>query len=157
MSYLILKLVALTATCFAQKAPEQIYNGYIEHFIADLGPGYPCSPFYEKETTWFRGDDPDAIRAILTAVVEAGFNGVRLPMWPASDLVSGPNPNDDDLGGYTRTQCDDISKLIASVMREHKEDPEGSGIYTDDAWHFLSIYYSPGFDNRYLQEDLSSE
>ena len=50
-----------------------------------------------------------------------------------------------------------MSKRIARVLREHKEDPEGSGLYTDDAYHYLSIYYSPAFDNRYLQEDISSE
>ena len=96
MSYIIKKLVALTATCVAIKAPDQIYNGYIEHFIADIGPGYPCSPYYEFASTWFKGDTDEGIRTILRAVVEAGFNGIRLPMWPENDLVRGQDPNDEE-------------------------------------------------------------
>ena len=69
----------------AIKTPPQ-YNGKLEYYIADLGPGYPCHPLYTKESTWFDGDDPTGvqIKAVLEQLSAIGFNGIRLPMWPDS-------------------------------------------------------------------------
>jgi hypothetical protein len=71
------------------------YNGYIENYIADLAPGYPCHPLYENSKTWFDGDTSEGIRNILEGLALGGFNGIRLPMWPDSNLVRGADPRDD--------------------------------------------------------------
>ena len=42
-------------------------------------------------------------------------------------------------------------------MRDNTEEPIGSGFRLDDKWYYFSVYLSPGYDNRFLQEDLTSE
>ena len=42
-------------------------------------------------------------------------------------------------------------------MRDNTEEPIGSGFRLDDKWYYFSVYMSPGYDNRFLQEDLTSE
>ena len=82
----------VAVTMAVPKAPP-VYNGKLEHFIADLGPSYPCHPFFEEQATWFNQDDPQdnykAIRDVLEGLSAAGFNGIRLPMWPYSDEIKG--------------------------------------------------------------------
>jgi hypothetical protein len=48
----------LTVSVFALIKTPPEYNGSLQYYIADLGPGYPCHPLYEKDSTWFNGDDP---------------------------------------------------------------------------------------------------
>jgi hypothetical protein len=88
-------LAALTQDATAQRYDAPWYNGNIEYFIADLGPGYPCHPMYEASRTWFEADTEIGVRNLLVGLAEAGFNGIRLPMWPESDLVRGTDPYDD--------------------------------------------------------------
>ena len=90
---LIAAAFATVANAQGKVAPPD-YNGYIENYIADLAPGYPCHPLYENTVTWFDGDTTEGVRNILVGLAEAGFNGIRLPMWPDSDLVRGADPRD---------------------------------------------------------------
>jgi len=52
--------------------------------------------------TWFNMSTNEsnwnAIATILNALSTAGFNGVRLPMFPESPQVSGENPDFGSLG-----------------------------------------------------------
>ena len=95
---LVTCLAALMQGTAAQRYDAPWYNGVgpIEYFIADLAPGYPCHPQYEASKTWFEGDTEIGVQNLLTGLAEAGFNGIRLPMWPESDLVRGRDPYDDD-------------------------------------------------------------
>ena len=111
---------------FAQRAEPKLYNGYIEYFFADLGPSYPCHPLYEDSRTWFGADTTNGVRNLLLGLAEAGFNGIRLPMWPDSTYARGINPNDEN-SVYTRDDCDALSYNIAKVLRDQTEEPFGSG------------------------------
>ena len=82
----------------ADAEPEstlQEYNGNIKYFIADLGPTSPCHPLYERSYTFVDTTDNDALDNVLTGLFEAGFNGIRLPMWPDDEAVKGPDPTNE--------------------------------------------------------------
>lgn len=83
---------------------------------------------YEASKTWFEADTEIGVRNLLVGLAENGFNGIRLPIWPESDLVRGQDPYNNE-GVYTRDQCDDLSKNIVKVLRDNREVPEGSGIF----------------------------
>ena len=57
----------------------------MQYFIADLGPTSPCHPLYERSYTWIDTADNEAVDRVLQSLFDAGFNGIRLPMWPESD------------------------------------------------------------------------
>jgi len=44
---------------------------------------------YEASKTWFEADTEIGVRNLLVGLAENGFNGIRLPIWPESDLVRG--------------------------------------------------------------------
>lgn len=79
--------MAAVITAFPKTPP--VYNGNLEYFIADLGPAYPCHPFFDSWATWFDPeDDEDSyknIRDVLDGLSKAGFNAIRLPLWPRSE------------------------------------------------------------------------
>ena len=72
----------------------------------------------------------------MNAIVGAGFNGIRFPMWP--DGVGGPDP-EDALGQLSKSGCDDLTKFWISQIKNADSDK----VYKD-----LYIYLSPGLDNR---------
>ena len=92
---ILVSLLVLSAFCVPMTPPT--YNGNLQLFIADLGPAYPCHPLYDFDETWFYPDNTAnqnlTIRKILDGLSNKGFNAIRLPMWPDSDKVSGPNPD----------------------------------------------------------------
>ena len=61
------------------------FNGYIQYFIADISTTSPCHPKYERSYTWVNTSNNDSVDYVLEGLVRAGFNGIRLPMWPDSD------------------------------------------------------------------------
>jgi len=130
----------------------------MKHFIADLGPSFPCHPLYDEANTWFDIENPTgnhyAVRLVLNGLAEAGFNGIRLPMWPESTKVDGPNPTSISQR-FTRDRCNELSKTIAKVVRDHSL--VSAGEYLDDAFWYFSIYYSPAFDSQIYQEDISTD
>lgn len=92
---ILIPLLALLAAGVPISPP--VYNGNLKLFIADLGPAYPCHPLYDFDETWFYPDNTAnqnlTIRKILDGLSNKGFNAIRLPMWPDSDKVFGPNPD----------------------------------------------------------------
>lgn len=92
---ILIPLLALLASGVPISPP--VYNGNLKLFIADLGPAYPCHPLYDFDETWFYPDNTAnqnlTIRKILDGLSNKGFNAIRLPMWPDSDKVFGPNPD----------------------------------------------------------------
>ena len=114
------------------------------YFLGDLGPTFPCHPLYERDYTWISSDNDQSVEVVLNGLIRAGFNGVRLPMWPDNDLVTGPNPyrtGQDVDGSY----CDFLTKNVVKVI---KDAP------TSASYYGMHIYYSPAFDSRLYQEDL---
>lgn len=85
-------LVALAIAGQTQAQVDVSYNSKMLYFLGDLGPTFPCHPLYERSYTWISSDSDLMVEQILNGLVKAGFNGVRLPMWPDGDLVTGPNP-----------------------------------------------------------------
>ena len=55
-----------------------------------------ADPLFEEKMTWFNmaTDESNwvAIARILDALADAGFNGVRLPMFPEDSRVTGIDP-----------------------------------------------------------------
>jgi len=37
----------LTAVTLAERKTPPTYNGVLEYYIADLGPAFPCHPFFD--------------------------------------------------------------------------------------------------------------
>jgi len=105
MKVLLLASVLLWQTLALEKVT---YNGSIKYFIADLAPSFPCHNLYEYGMTWFNMSTDEsnwnAIATILNALSTAGFNGVRLPMFPESEKVTGENPDFDPIN-ITWNQC----------------------------------------------------
>jgi hypothetical protein len=146
-----------------KKVPPS-YNGELRHFIADLGPMYPCHPFFDMTNTWVdwedERDDYETIRNVLNGLSKAGFNGVRLPMWPYSDEVRGSARafgSSTKVIPYNNNTCNAISLRILEVLRMHKlADALGSpDDYTDDNYYYFSVHWSPAFDGRRYQEHLT--
>lgn len=83
----------MAAVILATPQSPPIYNGKLQMYIADLGATFPCHPLFDSDQTWFNQDNPKddnkAIRDVLNGLAKAGFNAIRLPMWPYSDEVSG--------------------------------------------------------------------
>ena len=93
-------------------AVNTVYNGDIRYFLADLGPTYPCHPLYERDMTWIDSNTAGAsIKYVLEGLSEAGFNGVRLPMWAESDQVNGPDPFNPAVD-IDHEYCTDLTKNI---------------------------------------------
>ena len=90
-------------------------------------------------------DNNDSVDYILDGLVSAGFNGVRLPMWPESDQVRGPDPTNESRD-ISREFCESLTNAWINRIRKA---PEGS------AYGDFVIYMSPGLDNRTFQETLS--
>ena len=59
--------------------------------------------------------------AILNGLATAGFNGVRLPMWPESASVRGPDPDNEtrDIG---RDFCDSLNKIWVTRILTAPDD-----------------------------------
>ena len=93
------------------------YNGDMLYFLGDLGPTFPCHPLYERTYTWISSDNDISVETVLNGLVRAGFNGVRLPMWPDSDLVTGPNPyrEEQDIGA---DYCDELTRNVVKVIKD---------------------------------------
>lgn len=72
------------------------YNGSIQYFLADLAPSFPCHLSYEQSQTWFDMANNTSnwvgIAKVLDGLANAGFNGIRLPMFPENDWIKGPSP-----------------------------------------------------------------
>ena len=85
--------------------------------MGDLGPTFPCHPLYERTYTWISSDNDISVETILNGLVRAGFNGVRLPMWPDSELVTGPNPyrEEQDIGA---DYCDQLTRNVVKVIKD---------------------------------------
>ena len=60
----------LTVSVLAAVKTPPNYNGMLQYYIADLGPGYPCHPLYEKTSTWFNGDDAKDTTGSIKAVLD---------------------------------------------------------------------------------------
>ena len=123
------------------------FNGDIQYFIADLGPTSPCHPLYEQSYTWVETEDADSLDRVLNGLADAGFNGVRLPMWPDDSRVSGPDPTNPsvDIG---RDFCESLNKNWITRIKTALKDSKYYQFY---------IYLSPGLDNRTFQETLSED
>ena len=80
---------ASVAALAATQAQAVEYNGTMQYFIADLGPTSPCHHLYEQSYTWVDLYDVELLDRTLNAIVDAGFNGLRFPMWPNDDRVTG--------------------------------------------------------------------
>ena len=137
--------MALVGQSQAQVANS--YNAKMVYFLGDLGPTFPCHPLYDRTYTWISSDNDQSVEAILNGLVNAGFNGVRLPMWPESDRVTGPNP-------YRVEQDIDVEYcdfLVKNIVKVIKDAPTSSSYYG------MYIYFSPAFDSRLYQEDMTTQ
>ena len=102
---------------------------------------------YERDYTWIESDREQSVKYVLEGLVKAGFNGVRLPMWPESDEVNGPNPYNPAIN-VDHSYCSELTTKIVDVIKNSKKS---------DPWDDFYIYLSPGYDNMLFQEDLSAE
>ena len=123
------------------------YNGNIQYFIADLGPTSPCHPLYERSYTWVDTADNDTMDRVLNSLVKAGFNGIRLPMWPNDDRVNGPDPAN-EARNISRAFCDSLNKNWVSRIKTAVTGTEYKG---------FAIHFSPAFDNRAYQSNLTKD
>jgi len=115
--------------------------------------------------TWFNQDDETdnykAIRDVLDGLSEAGFNGIRLPMWPVNDEIKGSvTPfalSGDETKNFTRDMCNDLSVTILEVLKTHElsQPNEDNTTYFDDDFHYFKVYWSPAYDGRQYQEGLT--
>ena len=135
------------ASLLLSLAAAQTYNGNLEYFIADLGPTFPCHPKYERAYTWIDiANDQETLDLVLNSLVKQGFNGVRLPMWPVSTGVRGPDP-DNETSDIGRAYCDSLSKIWITRIKTAPPTADYFG---------MKIYFSPALDNRALQTDLDN-
>ena len=136
---------AAVAALVATQTQAVEYNGTIQYFIADLGPTSPCHHLYEQSYTWVDLYDVELLDRTLNSIVDAGFNGLRFPMWPNDDRVTGQDPED-----FTKPVdkyfCD---LMVKNVIKRIKTAPE------DSKYKDLYIYLSPGLENRTYQEALT--
>ena len=54
---------------------------------------------------------------MLEGLAEAGFNGIRLPMWPDSPRVQGHNPNNGEVL-IDHAYCSELTTNILNVIRQ---------------------------------------
>lgn len=135
----------------------------MQHYIADLGPTYPCHPMFDSDQTWFSQDDDKddwkSIRNVLDGLSEAGFNAIRLPMWPVSDEIGG-RVFTQQIGAssqnFTRDECNQLSTNILSVLRNHTlaKPDEDNTTYYDDNFYYFKVYWSPAYEARQYQESM---
>ncbi len=83
----------------------------------------------------------------------AGFNGIRLPLWPYSDEVKGDFLTAESvsvLKKFTRNDCNELSVTILKVLRNHtlSKPEENNSSYFDDNYNFFKVYWSPAFEGR---------
>lgn len=143
----LLPLVYGQTTTFGDTT-SSIYNGSMQYFIADIGTLVPCHPLYDRAYTWIDIENDFQKDRFLTALADAGFNGIRFPMWPDDDRVQGPDPiNETEL--YDRAQCEYVQK---KWMESIKKNLYGS--FGDTK--FL-LHLSPAYSNRIYQESLTKE
>ena len=97
---------------------------------------------------------------MLDGLSKAGFNSIRLPLWPRSEEVKGVVTSLDinpvkEL--YSRDRCNNISNLILATMKNHtlSKPSEDETSYFDDNYHYFKVYWSPAFDGLQYQESLS--
>ena len=109
------------------------YNGNIQYFIADIATTSPCHPLYDRAYTWVDTNSPDAIDRVLNALFDAGFNGIRLPMWPEDERIRGPDP-ENELEDISREFCDKLNKDWVQRIRSAPD----TAVYKD-----FTIYFSP--------------
>ena len=109
---------------------------------------------YEYGMTWFNmsinESNWNAIATILNALSTAGFNGVRLPMFPESERVQGENPelgSSGDAVGWK--ECNQYAINIAQRIVSARSDV--------DNFFGFKIYYAPAYDNKLYQETLDSD
>ena len=140
--------VLLLTTLGALEATQAVsYNGSIEYFIADIATTFPCHPLYDRAYTWIDTSINDELDKILEGIIEAGFNGIRLPMWPEDGRVLGPDPTN-EARDISREFCDSLSIDWWQRIKTALEDSPYYGLY---------IYYSPAYDNKAYQDHLSEE
>ena len=137
----ILTLATASILVSVAAVPKTSYNGDMRFFLADLGATYPCSPLYERDYTWIGSDVSNAqissVRFVLEGLAEAGFNGIRLPMWPDSPRVKGHNPNNGAVE-IDHNYCSDLTGNILNVINEADRDAPYKDFY---------VHLSPGDDN----------
>ena len=123
-SILVLTCISILVS-IVTGATRTYYNSDMRFFIADLGPTYPCHPLYERDYTWIESDNSNpstsSVRYVLEGLAEAGFNGIRLPMWPESDEVNGPDPNNGFVN-VDHSYCTDLTTNIINVLNEAEDD-----------------------------------
>ena len=140
-------IIAMAMSTQAEAILNRDYNQRIVYFFGDLGPTIPCHPLYEREYTWTSADDDSGVRSILNGLINAGFNGVRLPMFPDGDAVTGENPYrpSQTVNG---TYCNSLVENIANNIINASDSDAFKGMY---------IYLSPAYDSRLYQEDLKEQ
>jgi len=110
----------ITSHVIAALAGAQValasYNGKIQYFIADIGTTSPCHPKYERSYTWVDTSNIDSMDYVLDGLVRAGFNGIRLPMWPEDARVRGPDPSNEGRD-ISRTFCESINENWVKRIR----------------------------------------
>ena len=91
---------ALLGGAYGQTVFE--YNESMKYLFADLAPSFPCHFLYEYKTTYFNMSTDESnwnsIAVVLAGLKASGFNGIRLPMFPESDQVSGEDPDTGSFG-----------------------------------------------------------
>lgn len=138
-------LAAVLSVGSFELAKATDYNGKMKYFIADISTTSPCHPKYERTFTWVDTSNGDAMDFVLDGLVDAGFNGIRLPMWPEDERVRGPDPSN-ELRDIGRDFCEGINRNWIERIRTANSDQK----YAD-----LIVYLSPGLDNKTFQEDFS--
>lgn len=89
LNLIVTASAVLMSVCLAFPKNPPVYNGELEYYIADLTASYPCSPYFDTDTTWFNPPNADntyrGIRDVLNGLSDVGFNAIKLPLWPISD------------------------------------------------------------------------
>ena len=78
----------------------------------------------------------------MNGLFNAGFNGIRLPMWPEDsdeNQIKGPNPANESIE-IGRSFCDQLNKDWVKRIKTA----------VDSDYKDFVIYFSPGLDNRAL-------
>jgi len=88
------------------------------------------------------------VAQILSSLQESGFNGVRLPMWPESDQVSGIHPNLESDQQLTWNDCNQYAINVAQRIKDADIDR--------DIFYGFYVYFAPGYDNRLFQTELTA-
>lgn len=97
---------------------------------------------------------------MLNGLSDVGFNAIKLPLFPISDDIKGELELS-NIGGstepWTRNQCNDISKTIVDVLKNHtlsRPDQDNTS-YFDDKYHYFKVYWAPMFDARQYQSKMT--